>query len=250
MENLLNVGLDWYVQLNKPTSNTETWTVNSCEIHGGPMHSVSCSSQSGYNFYYLNWWYSKDQVGGNGGSDSSSQGYYVAVIRAEENGEAKVTTELPTNVGDISYMTISQLFTAIGGSANQEYSIRCFRADGSIVSTTNEENKKYANAIYKVYGYCDSQITTSGAIPSGSEKIKNYTKFKNCGVWDSSNKMFGGGLIWVNYSPSNGYAFAFFYSGNDSGNSRDYGRGWSVNGSNNYVSGDTWVAVKRVLPEP
>ena len=57
LENLQAIGLDWYKQLNKPTSSTiasQIWMQAGHKIFGGPFHYID-SNKSGFGF---SWWYS------------------------------------------------------------------------------------------------------------------------------------------------------------------------------------------------
>lgn len=83
-DNLQAVGLDWYKQLNKPTTSYQTWTQAGHKVFGGPFYGLGCDSSS----YFFWWWYSTNNTIYSPNSyywgfyvDAS---IYVAVVRALE----------------------------------------------------------------------------------------------------------------------------------------------------------------------
>lgn len=83
-ENLQAIGLDWYKQLNKPISYTQTWKVAGHRVFGGPFNYIISMSSDSRQFFF--WCSTRD----GGGSDMGNwcgftdKSVYVAVVRAHE----------------------------------------------------------------------------------------------------------------------------------------------------------------------
>lgn len=80
------VGISWFQQLNKPTTDGTYWRVGGYKVFGGPLYCISYNSNS--DIYNLCWEYSKDAIDGSDRTEYWHSGapgsVYVAIVRAHE----------------------------------------------------------------------------------------------------------------------------------------------------------------------
>lgn len=149
----------------------------------------------------------------------------------------KVTSTLPANVGDISIMSLSQLFNALSGSSS---------------TARYDPTRGGGTSTYYVYGICNNPGSTGSTTGSTSASVQAvglnwYKHFRlpntNSKTWtQSSYKLFGGPLYEVR-KISNSFTFNWYYGSdyepitNCGSSSTDY---W-----NNAVDASVYVAVIR-----
>ena len=148
----------------------------------------------------------------------------------EQTNIITVTDSLPAKIGDVSIMTIEQVFTALG--------------------TTNGSDPSfgYSSSTYAVYGIAGVNgvnSTPANLLAVGLDWYKQKDKPKTVYHSTSVNgqSVFGGMLSYVYYfgSDYDKYYFEWFYSEDDSTNSRTQSTFWDIE-----VPGSVYVAVVRI----
>ena len=236
--NLQAVGTNWYNELNKPTTSYDHWTVGSHKLFGGPL---LCVSREGADAYTFGWFYSEQNYNTNSNNLNEwnsivSGSVYVAVVNTANT--MSVTSELPTNLGDVSIMTLDQAYVALGGTINSDG----YQFDPTV---------GYNSSTYYIYAINDTPGTNDATTKSTSDNLQAvgidwYKKLNKPTTANNhwtvgSHKLFGGPLGFINYSDYyERYSLCWYRSGDNSNCHSGRSDYWY-----DFASGSAYVAVVK-----
>ena len=193
----------------------------------GQTATIEATPTDGYHFVQWN-----DE--GSGNTDNprtvtvkSGANEYSAIFEQDADESIRVTSELPQNVGDVSIMTIKEVYAALDGSnsLNSSSANESTRYDPNYIKGNNANN--FNNTKYHVYAISDiEEIDNVKYTLSSSENLlKIGDWFKECNKptgtytkWDVEGfKIIGGPFNCIYYMAYSGGSWRFAWTYNSSG---------------------------------